>query len=74
MNVIAPGIIPTQGSDKFAHGKSDYRDAQLKRIPLGRFGKTEDIVGVAVFLASEASAYITGATIVVDGGLTSTVA
>ena len=73
VNAIAPGIIPTQGSSKFAQGKPDYREAQLKRIPLGRFGKPDDIVGVAVFLASEASAYITGETIVVDGGLTSTV-
>jgi len=73
VNAIAPGIIPTSGSDSVVQERPGYRDAQLKRIPLGRFGKPEDIIGVAVFLASDASAYITGETILVNGGLTSTV-
>ncbi len=73
VNSIAPGLIPTPGSDDIAQKISGQREAQLKCIPLGRFGKPEDIVGIAIFLASNASAYVTGETIVVNGGLTSTV-
>ncbi len=73
VNAIAPGIIPTQGSDRWAQERPGRREAQLKKIPLGRLGKPEDIMGVAIFLASDASAYVTGETIVVNGGLTSTV-
>ncbi len=43
----------------------------LGDIPLGRFGSPEDLTGVVVFLASPAAAYVTGQTIVVDGGATS---
>ena len=39
-------------------------------VPLGRIGKLEDIAGVAMFLASEQAGYLTGQTIIVDGGLT----
>jgi NAD(P)-dependent dehydrogenase (short-subunit alcohol dehydrogenase family) len=45
-------------------------DAVAARLPLGRLGEPEDIVGAALFLASPASAYISGAVITVDGGLT----
>lgn len=69
VNAIAPGVIETPGTMRY-HGDSKYRQAQLKRVPLGRYGKPEDIVGVAIYLASDASAYVTGETIVVDGGLT----
>jgi NAD(P)-dependent dehydrogenase (short-subunit alcohol dehydrogenase family) len=44
----------------------------ISRIPLGRTGDPEELGGVAVFLASDASSYVTGQTIVVDGGLLST--
>ncbi len=73
VNAIAPGIIITPLSRQLAPETSPYRQAQLKRIPLGRFGKPEDVVGAAIFLASDASAYITGATIPVDGAITTTV-
>jgi len=73
VNAIAPGFIMTPAITKTAPESSDLRQSQLKRIPLGRFGKPEDIVGVAIFLASDASAYVTGETIVVNGGLTTTV-
>jgi len=73
VNAIAPGFIETPGAAKFAQENPALRQAQLKRIPLGRFGKPEDIAPVAIFLASDASAYVTGETIVVNGGLTSTV-
>lgn len=73
VNAIAPGIVPTPGSNKATQAPPEYREAQLKRIPLGRFGQPEDIAGAAVFLASDASAYITGETIAITGGLTTTV-
>ena len=72
VNAIAPGCIETPAT----HGlyqDPKARQARLKMIPLGRIGKPADIVGVAIYLASDASAYVTGETIVVNGGLTSTV-
>lgn len=73
VNAIAPGSIMTPLARKLGAEDSPRRQAQLKCIPLGRFGEPEDIAGVAIFLASNASGYVTGETIVVDGGLTTTV-
>jgi NAD(P)-dependent dehydrogenase (short-subunit alcohol dehydrogenase family) len=42
----------------------------VERVPLGRFGRAQDLAGAVVFLSSEASAYLTGAVLVVDGGYT----
>ena len=65
VNVIAPGLIDTDMTKDLANAK----DALLERIPLGRIGVTGDIAGVAVFLASDAARYITGAILPVDGGM-----
>ena len=66
-NAIAPGVFPT----KMARGMIDQAQAFiLDRTPLRRLGGEEDLKGVAVLLASDASAYITGQTIAVDGGMT----
>lgn len=65
VNAIAPGWFPTRMSRGLL---SQYEKEMLTAIPLSRFGKPEDIKGVIVFLASPAAAYITGQTIVVDGG------
>ena len=46
------------------------RDAMLSRIPAGRFGLPQDMAGAALFLASPLAAYVTGQTLIVDGGLT----
>ncbi len=73
VNVLAPGFLMSPLTSKTALESSPLRQSQLKRIPLGRFGKPEDVVGVTIFLASDASAYITGETIVANGGLTTTV-
>jgi NAD(P)-dependent dehydrogenase (short-subunit alcohol dehydrogenase family) len=67
VNAIAPGYFHTDMTDVF------YRDpawsaAMIAKIPQGRFGRLDDLAGVAVFLSSDASAYITGQCIAVDGG------
>ncbi len=73
VNAIAPGVIMTPLVRRLAPEDSPRRQGQLTRIPLKRFGRPEDIAGVAIFLASDASAYITGETIAVTGGITTTV-
>jgi NAD(P)-dependent dehydrogenase (short-subunit alcohol dehydrogenase family) len=67
VNAIAPGWFPTQMSQVVIEGN---KDAFLKRIPLSRFGSDHDLKGAAVFLASDASDYVTGHVLVVDGGQT----
>ena len=72
VNAIAPGLTKTPAT---AHVWQDnkYSQGWLKNIPLGRLGRPEDITGAAIYLASDASAYVTGETIVVNGGLTTAV-
>jgi NAD(P)-dependent dehydrogenase (short-subunit alcohol dehydrogenase family) len=67
VNAIAPGWFPTRMSGALIE---KFRERMLEGIPLGRFGNPDDLKGVVVFLASPAAAYITGQTIVVDGGAT----
>jgi NAD(P)-dependent dehydrogenase (short-subunit alcohol dehydrogenase family) len=69
VNLIAPGTIETDLNRGFL-AVPQNREAKLRLIPAGRIGLPEDVAGAAVFLASAAAAYVTGATIVVDGGLT----
>lgn len=66
-NTILPGFIETEMTARLTE---PIRQKALERIPLGRFGVPEDVASVVLFLCSEAAAYITGQTIVVDGGLT----
>ena len=68
VNNIAPGAIATPINTKMMANKSQL-DALLKNIPLGRMGTSEDVAGVALFLASDDGAYVTGSTYFVDGGL-----
>ena len=67
VNAIAPGWFPTHMSEWIIEQR---KDSLLAKIPLGRFGGDHDLKGAVVFLASEASAYITGHVLVVDGGQT----
>jgi len=67
VNAIAPGWFPTNMSQVVIERNKDYF---LERIPLHRFGGEDDLKGAAVFLASSASDYVTGAVLVVDGGQT----
>jgi NAD(P)-dependent dehydrogenase (short-subunit alcohol dehydrogenase family) len=64
---LAPGFFPSEMSDQFPDG---YIDSQMARVPAGRPGDPDELAAAVVFLASPAAAYITGTTLVVDGGLT----
>ena len=68
VNAIAPGMIETEAVKVQMELSSDLVEQQIKTIPLGRYGQPEEIAYTAIFLASEASSYLTGETIVVDGG------
>jgi NAD(P)-dependent dehydrogenase (short-subunit alcohol dehydrogenase family) len=67
VNAIAPGWFPTKMSGALIE---QFEDKMLGDIPMHRFGKPEDLKGAVVFLASPAAAYVTGQTLVVDGGAT----
>lgn len=67
VNLINPGFIETPMT---ATAPSQFRAASLAEIPLGRTGLPEDIAPLIVFLMSDASSYISGAEIPVDGGMT----
>jgi NAD(P)-dependent dehydrogenase (short-subunit alcohol dehydrogenase family) len=67
VNALAPGLIETRFAQALFQDRSAY-EGIISRVPLGRHGQPKDIAGAAVFLASDASAYITGQTLVVDGG------
>jgi NAD(P)-dependent dehydrogenase (short-subunit alcohol dehydrogenase family) len=67
VNALAPGFFPSEMTDQFPEG---YIDSQLPRVPAGRPGDPAELAAAVVFLASPAAAYITGTTLVVDGGLT----
>jgi 3alpha(or 20beta)-hydroxysteroid dehydrogenase len=66
VNTILPGVIDTQ---MIAHLPKATKDGWLAAMPLGRIGTPNDVAQVAVFLASDASAYMTGAELVVDAGM-----
>ena len=68
VNDIAPGDILTALTRSVVDKDPERRRRMEARIPMGRLGEVEELVGAAVFLASDASRYITGQTIVVDGG------
>ncbi|HET8631491.1 MAG TPA: 3-oxoacyl-ACP reductase family protein [Thermomicrobiales bacterium] len=69
VNAIAPGLIETDMNRRDI-ARDDFREARLARIPLRTIGRPEDLVGVAVLLASDDARLITGATFSVDGGST----
>jgi 3-oxoacyl-[acyl-carrier protein] reductase len=66
VNAIAPGFITTDMTDKLTE---EVKTEMLKQIPLARFGEPKDIAKVTAFLASEDSAYMTGQTLHIDGGM-----
>ena len=66
VNAIAPGFIETDMTEVLS---DKVKEASVSQIPLGHFGKPEDVANLAAFLASEAAAYITGQVIHCDGGM-----
>jgi NAD(P)-dependent dehydrogenase (short-subunit alcohol dehydrogenase family) len=69
VNTLAPTFIETPMTRPFFENQA-FREDTLKRIKLGRLGRLDDLTGAIVFLASDASALMTGASLVVDGGWT----
>ena len=67
VNAIAPGYIATDNTQALQDDENRSRTI-LERIPAGRWGRAEDLGGAAVFLASDAAQYVTGAILPVDGG------
>lgn len=67
VNAIAPGVFRTDLNANLLDSTERGREFKL-RTPVGRFGKTEELVGAAVYLASDAASYVTGEILTVDGG------
>ena len=67
VNAISPGAFDTSMMD-YVKGSEEALAAFLAQIPMNRAGGEDDVKGVAVFLASDASAYVTGHNLLVDGG------
>jgi NAD(P)-dependent dehydrogenase (short-subunit alcohol dehydrogenase family) len=66
VNAISPGFFPTELTRQAM--SEERRESALRRTPAGRFGNLDELVGTAVYLASPAAAFVTGAVINVDGG------
>ena len=70
VNAIAPGVFKTELNAALLEGTPRGHELLL-RTPMGRFGKTDELIGAALYLASDAASFVTGQTIVVDGGFLS---
>lgn len=68
VNAVAPGAIATEGMGAVRLNKSNIIEPYRRRIPLGRRGWPDEVAGPILFLCSDLASYITGSTIVVDGG------
>jgi NAD(P)-dependent dehydrogenase (short-subunit alcohol dehydrogenase family) len=66
VNALAPGFFESEMTDQYPEG---YLDQMMFRVPAGRKGEAHELVAAAIFLASDASSYITGVLLPVDGGL-----
>jgi NAD(P)-dependent dehydrogenase (short-subunit alcohol dehydrogenase family) len=69
VNAIAPGLIKTRFASAIVENEDLVKEV-LRKTPLGRCGEPDEIAGAAVFLASDAANYLTGHTLVIDGGMT----
>lgn len=69
VNALAPGFFESEMTDQYPDG---YLESMMIRVPAGRKGEARELVAAAIFLASDASSYVTGALLPVDGGLLTT--
>jgi NAD(P)-dependent dehydrogenase (short-subunit alcohol dehydrogenase family) len=69
VNAIAPGYVATELTLK-GMGNPDWREEWLRSTPMGRVAEPAEIAPAAVYLASDASSYVTGSVLVIDGGYT----
>jgi NAD(P)-dependent dehydrogenase (short-subunit alcohol dehydrogenase family) len=69
VNALAPGFFESEMTDQYPEG---YLDQMMFRVPAGRKGESRELVTAAIFLASDASSYVTGILLPVDGGLLTT--
>jgi NAD(P)-dependent dehydrogenase (short-subunit alcohol dehydrogenase family) len=69
VNALAPGFFPTEMTEQYPDG---YLDSMLIRVPAGRHGEAEELLAALIFLASDASSYVTGVVLPVDGGMLTT--
>ncbi len=69
VNAVGPGVIETEGLHATGISGSDFEKQAVAQTPLGRIGRPQDIAPAVVFLASPESAYITGETLYISGGL-----
>jgi len=69
VNALAPGFFPSEMTEQYPDG---YIEQMLVRVPAGRAGDAEELVAALLFLASDASSYVTGITLPVDGGMLTT--
>lgn len=68
VNAICPGVIDTAMVERFTHGEAQATRALVEGEPMGRMGKPEEIAQVALWLCSDASSFVTGHSLVADGG------
>jgi gluconate 5-dehydrogenase len=71
VNAIAPTFVRTPQVESMLADRAFY-DGLVARIPLGRIAETDDLVGAILFFCSDASAFVTGQVLTLDGGLTAT--
>ena len=72
VNAIAPGYFVTE-LNKALVENPEFSDWLCKRTPAGRWGEVDELIGAAIFLASDASSFVSGHILMVDGGLTASV-
>ena len=70
VNAIAPGGFLTDANRRWFGEKPEFQTAFENRVPMARLGEPDELAATAVYLASDASSYVTGATVIVDGGYT----
>lgn len=70
VNAVAPGTVDTPTRTAYFNAHPGSREALLKRVPMGKFATTDEVAGAVVYLAGPDGAFVTGQTLILDGGLT----